>query len=77
MDRWWANCIRDDDERTFIGELIAEVRSEERKFTKDMYHDLLERRRKTGRFSWEDKQGQDVPNETNTAQTIEESTVKS
>jgi hypothetical protein len=74
MDRWWANCIRNEDERTFIGELIAEVRSGEKKFTKEMYHDLLGRRRKTAKLSWEEKQEQDVPNETNTIEPIEEST---
>lgn len=77
MDRWWANCIRNEDERAFIRELIAEVRSGEKKFTKEMYHDLLERRRKTGGLSWEDKQGQDVPDETNTTQAIEESATTS
>jgi hypothetical protein len=77
MDRWWANCIRNEDERAFIGELIAEVRSGEKEFTKEMYHDLLERRRKTGSLSWEDKQEQDVPNETNTTQTIEENAITS
>lgn len=77
MDRWWANCIRNEGERAFTGELIAEVRSRKKKFTKEMYHDLLERRRKTGRLSWEDKQEQDVPNESNTTQAIEEGAVTS
>jgi hypothetical protein len=41
MDRWWANCIRRDRERDWIGEKIASVRNrggdEPFVFTREMY----------------------------------------
>jgi len=50
MDRWWANCIRNDEERQWIGETIRKVRlhSDEFIFTRDEYKKYLESRR-TGR----------------------------
>jgi hypothetical protein len=57
MDRWWANCIRDEPERLFIGQLISQVRSNTIQFTRNMYEDILERRRRTGRLALSDPQG--------------------
>ncbi|KAK7454035.1 hypothetical protein VKT23_011546 [Stygiomarasmius scandens] len=49
MDRWWANCIRNNEERIWIAEKIALVRAGDGYvFTKEMYKDALDRRRKTG-----------------------------
>ncbi|KAF7314349.1 OGFr-N domain-containing protein [Mycena kentingensis (nom. inval.)] len=51
MDRWWANCIRNDEEREWIGGIIKEVRKDgEFMFTREMYLDALERRKATGSF---------------------------
>ncbi|EKM51744.1 uncharacterized protein PHACADRAFT_262059 [Phanerochaete carnosa HHB-10118-sp] len=51
MDQWWANCIRDEKEREWIGQLIAAVRGNaEFVFTREMYERALERRRETGTF---------------------------
>ncbi|KAL0069859.1 hypothetical protein AAF712_003129 [Marasmius tenuissimus] len=51
MDRWWANCIRNDAERRWIGEEIEQVRSgDEYVFTTDMYKHVLKSRRKEGVF---------------------------
>ena len=48
MDRWWANCIRNDEERQWIGALIDRVRDGDLVFTRKMYEDALERRKQTG-----------------------------
>lgn len=53
MDRWWANCIRDDYEREWVARLIARVRSGQRVFTRQMYENVLEGRRQTGKFPTE------------------------
>ena len=47
MDRWWANCIRNDEERQWIGETIRKVRlrSDDFIFTSDEYKKYLESRR--------------------------------
>lgn len=71
MDRWWANCIRNEDERLFIGELIASVRAGERTFTRSMYYDLLERRKKTSELSWEDQSEEVSTHETEESQPVE------
>lgn len=69
MDRWWANCIRNDEERRRIGEVIATVRSDKTfVFTRDMYERALERRKETGMLSF-DKSGPSDPD----AETREES----
>lgn len=52
MDRWWANCIRDEDERVCIGKLITKVRSnDEYIFTRDAYEKILDNRMKEGRLT--------------------------
>ncbi|KAG8800764.1 hypothetical protein FRC17_006809, partial [Serendipita sp. 399] len=44
MDRWWANCIRDEEERMLVAEWIERVRKGEAVFTWEMYEDVLEQR---------------------------------
>ncbi|KAI6099550.1 opioid growth factor receptor conserved region-domain-containing protein [Pisolithus croceorrhizus] len=53
MDRWWANCIRNDREREWIRQVIARVRSRQLVFTRQMYENVLEGRRQTGEFPTE------------------------
>jgi hypothetical protein len=45
MDRWWVNCIRNDEERTRIGGLVRKVRSgsDGYVFTRDLYKKALAR----------------------------------
>ena len=52
MDRWWANCIRNEEERLWIRDLIKNVRSAEDNyvFTRQDYEDALQNRVKTGRL---------------------------
>lgn len=50
MDKWWANCIRNVEEREWIGRMVRRVRTEEFSFTREMYESALERRRETGSF---------------------------
>lgn len=52
MDGWWANCIRNQEEREWIGSVIKKARiNDSFVFTRKMYEDALERRRKTGRLA--------------------------
>ncbi len=46
MDSWWANCIRNEDERNWISQTIREARSDVNPlvFTRDMYESALRRR---------------------------------
>ncbi|KAJ8496544.1 hypothetical protein ONZ45_g12405 [Pleurotus djamor] len=50
MDRWWANCLRNGEERKWISEAISRVRSSSGSyvFTREMYEAALERRKSTG-----------------------------
>ncbi|TFK27735.1 hypothetical protein FA15DRAFT_635399 [Coprinopsis marcescibilis] len=43
MDRWWANCIRDDEQRDTIGKLIRKVRNPDNDyvFTREEYQAKL------------------------------------
>jgi hypothetical protein len=51
MDRWWANCIRNEEEREWVGGIIAKVREEEGYvFTREMYMAALDQRLQTGSF---------------------------
>lgn len=54
MDRWWANCIRRDRERDWIGEKIASVRNrngdEPFVFTREMYEAAINNWTNEGRF---------------------------
>lgn len=49
MDRWWANCIRDDCEREWVGRAIGNVRAGG-VFTRQMYENAMTSRQLTGRF---------------------------
>jgi hypothetical protein len=54
MDRWWANCLRHEEDRRWIGAIIKRVRQGQGfVFTRDMYEDALERRRRSGRLTEE------------------------
>jgi hypothetical protein len=53
MDRWWANCIRNEEERLWIRDLIQKVRSAKDNyvFTRQDYEEALQNRVKTGRLA--------------------------
>ena len=53
MDRWWANCIRNEEERLWIRDLIQIVRSagDSCVFTRQDYEEALQNRAKTGRLA--------------------------
>jgi len=51
MDRWWANCLRNQEERQVIGEAITKVRSGQMTFTREMYEDALRQRKEAGTLS--------------------------
>ncbi|KAH9841805.1 opioid growth factor receptor conserved region-domain-containing protein [Rhodofomes roseus] len=54
MDRWWANCVRNEEERKWIGEMIRNVRERERgEFTRELYTEALRRRKETGKLAEE------------------------
>jgi hypothetical protein len=49
MDRWWANCLRNEEEREWLGEVIRKVRMNDGYvFTREMYEAALERRARSG-----------------------------
>ncbi|KAM6494234.1 Opioid growth factor receptor (OGFr) conserved region domain containing protein [Amanita muscaria] len=50
MDHWWSNCIRNAEERAYIGDAIRKVRAGNLGFTRKMYVRALERRRHSGSF---------------------------
>lgn len=56
MDQWWANCIRNEEEREWIAGMIKKVRTarDGYVFTREMYLGALERRSRTGSFRSED-----------------------
>jgi hypothetical protein len=49
MDDYWANCIRNEQDRQWIGSMIEKVRlgSDRYVFTRVMYKDVVEKRFKT------------------------------
>ncbi|KAJ7644231.1 opioid growth factor receptor conserved region-domain-containing protein [Roridomyces roridus] len=49
MDRWWLNCVRNNEEREWLAGVRQRVRQGE-PFTREMYTDALEQRLKTGSF---------------------------
>ncbi|KAI0695977.1 opioid growth factor receptor conserved region-domain-containing protein [Cytidiella melzeri] len=54
MDSWWANCIRNDEERAWIGELIKRVRTDVNfEFTRDMYEQAMQLRKETGKLGFD------------------------
>jgi len=59
MDTWWANCLRNEEERAWIGELIQRVRSADENgyvFTREDYEEALQIRAKTGQLGIRDKE---------------------
>lgn len=58
MDRWWANCIRKEQERLWIRDIIHKVRAKEGEFvfTRGMYEEFLQTRARTGRLGFDDRQ---------------------
>jgi hypothetical protein len=62
MDRWWANCIRNEEERLWIRDLIQNVRSAEDKcvFTRQDYEEALQNRAKTGRLALQQEDVQEA-----------------
>ena len=50
MDRWWANCIRNEEERAWIGATIKKVRDSGEAFARKDYEKALQRRFETGKF---------------------------
>jgi len=51
MDRWWANCIRNQEERRAIREAITKVRSGQMTFTREMYEGALKHRKEARTLS--------------------------
>lgn len=55
MDKWWANCLRNEQEREWVGGMIRKVRTDEEfVFTREMYEKALGRREETGSLRGED-----------------------
>lgn len=50
MDRWWANCVRSDADRAWVGALIKDVRAGRASFSRSDYEAALQRRADTGAF---------------------------
>ena len=52
MDRWWANCLRNEEERLWIGGLIQKVRSSDDGyvFSRQDYEAALQRRATTDKL---------------------------
>lgn len=52
MDRWWANCIRNEEERQWIGNLIQKVRNAEEGyvFSRKDYEKVILHRAETGKL---------------------------
>lgn len=61
MDRWWANCLRNEEERIWIGDLIRKVRLAKDGFVflREAYEQVLQRRAETGHLKAEDSTSQD------------------
>lgn len=60
MDRWWANCIRNQEEREWIRELIRRVRTGQLGFERDDYERVMNVRERLGHFQWKLDLEQDV-----------------
>ncbi|KAI0074117.1 hypothetical protein K474DRAFT_1710122 [Panus rudis PR-1116 ss-1] len=55
MDRWWANCLRNEEEREWIAGIIRKARTDESwVWTREMCVKALERRKETGSLRGED-----------------------
>ncbi|KAI0826788.1 opioid growth factor receptor conserved region-domain-containing protein [Trametes gibbosa] len=52
MDRWWANCLRNEEERAWVNDVIRKARTQEDfVLTEEAYREALQRRKATGSFS--------------------------
>lgn len=62
MDRWWSNCLRNEQERTWIGDLIRKVRLAEDGFVfpREAYERALQRRAETGQLVIQETEPQKV-----------------
>ena len=62
MDRWWSNCLRNEEERTWIGDLIRKVRLAEDGFVfpREAYEKALQRRAETGHFVIQETEPQKI-----------------
>jgi hypothetical protein len=59
MDCWWANCLRDEEEREGIADLIERVREDDGfVFTREMYQAALQSR-KDGKGLFSNETGSD------------------
>ncbi|KAF8515691.1 opioid growth factor receptor conserved region-domain-containing protein [Hysterangium stoloniferum] len=50
MDRWWANCIRDEGDRRFVRKVIGRVRDGQITWTRANYEEALKSRKELGHF---------------------------
>ncbi|KZV82902.1 hypothetical protein EXIGLDRAFT_684399 [Exidia glandulosa HHB12029] len=50
MDRWWANCVRNDADRAWVGAIIKQVRAGRKSFSRADYTSALQRHVDTGSF---------------------------
>ncbi|KAJ3567042.1 hypothetical protein NP233_g6618 [Leucocoprinus birnbaumii] len=50
MDRWWANCLRNQADRVWISDAISRVRADEFVFTREEYEKTLLNRKQNGFF---------------------------
>ncbi|KAI0647788.1 opioid growth factor receptor conserved region-domain-containing protein [Trametes meyenii] len=51
MDRWWVNCLRNEEERTWVNETVGKARSDSKwVFTAEAYREALQRRKETNSF---------------------------
>ncbi|EIN12649.1 hypothetical protein PUNSTDRAFT_61019 [Punctularia strigosozonata HHB-11173 SS5] len=51
MDRWWANCLRNENERAWIKRAIQKVRTDDNfQFTREKYEAALRSRSESGEF---------------------------
>jgi len=54
MDRWWANCMRNGEERKWVGNLIQKVRNtkEGYVFSRQDYEKVILHRAETGKLDF-------------------------
>lgn len=50
MDRWWTNCIRNDEERRWLNHVVGRVREKDLLFDRAMYEECLRNRQSVGRL---------------------------
>ncbi|KAI0755220.1 opioid growth factor receptor conserved region-domain-containing protein [Daedaleopsis nitida] len=60
MDRWWANCLRNEEERKWVNGIVRKVRSQpDFVFTEEAYREALRRRKETGSLKDESGGGEE------------------